>query len=174
MSGINKIGRAITLLNAFLGHVSYALIALQAGFVVVAIFLRYVLNSPLKSATEIGVIIMVFVAFMGCAYGLQVGGHIHVEIFIDRLRPKVRDLIVGINYILFGLPYCAVLFYFCFLFVQSSYEINEHTQGAYILLWPIKSMFLVGFTLLALQFIVSGIDRIYSSISRSSSYSLAK
>lgn len=167
MSGIGRTVKAIRVVNAFLGHISYVLIALQAGFVVVAIFLRYVLNSPFKAATEIGQMTMVFVALMGCAYGLQIEGHIHVEVFINHLKPKIRDLIVGISYILFGIPYCGILFYYCFLFVQSSYTISEHTQGAHILLWPMKAMFLVGVTLLALQFLISGIDRIHSAMTGS-------
>ena len=169
MPRIARIARGVEQVNSFLGRLSYVLIAIQAGFVVVAIFMRYVLNDPFKAATEIGQITMVFVSLLGCSYVLKMGGHIHVEVLIDRLNPRARDLITGINYLLFGIPYCGVLFYYCFLFVQSSYSINEHTQGSFILLWPIKSVFLLGFTLLGLQFLISGIRRIHRAVTRGSS-----
>jgi TRAP-type mannitol/chloroaromatic compound transport system permease small subunit len=164
MEYIVKIARIIEKVNNFLGQIAYILIGVQAGFMVLAIFMRYVLNNPFKAATEIDQLIIVFVSLLGCAYVLKTGGHIHVEIFVDRLKPRVRDFVIGINYMLFGIPYCGIIIYFFLLFVQSSYSINEHTQGAYLLLWPIKSLFLVGFTLLGLQFLISGIRLVHRSI----------
>ena len=169
MSGFARIAGGIEKVNSFLGQVAYVLIGLQAGFVVVAIFLRYVLNDPFKAATEIGEITMVFVSMLGSAYVLKIGGHIHVEVFVDRLKPRIRDFVMGLNNLVFGIPYCAAIIYYCFLFVQSSYSINEHTQGAFILLWPIKAMFIVGFVLLALQFLISGVRLIHRSLRGASS-----
>ncbi|MBW2058667.1 MAG: TRAP transporter small permease subunit [Deltaproteobacteria bacterium] len=167
MSGFARIAGGIDKVNSFLGQVAYVLIALQAGFVVVAIFRRYVLNNPFKAATEIGQIAMVFVSMLGAAYVLKIGGHIHVEVFVVRLKPRIRDFIMGLNYIVFGIPYCAAITYYCFLFVQSSYTIKEHSQGAFILLWPIKSVCVLGFILLGLQFLISGVRLIQLSLGAS-------
>lgn len=169
MSGLTRIAGGIEKVSSFLGQLAYVLIGLQAGFVVVAVFMRYVLNDPFKAATEIGEITMVFVSMLGAAYVLKIGGHIHVAILLDRLKPRTRDFIMGVTNLIFGLPYCAGIIYYCFLFVVSSYTINEHTQGAFILLWPIKAMFILGFTLLALQFLISGARLIHRSLRGASS-----
>lgn len=163
---LGRIARAVDHFNRLLGRLAYILLVVESGFIVVAIFLRYVLNSPFAAAVEIEQIIMVFIAFFGCSYVLIKRGHIRVELFIDMLKPKTRDLITGINYLAFGIPYCVLLLYFCFSFVQSSYIMNEHSQGSMILLWPIKSVLLLGFLLLALQFLISGIKFIYRGTQR--------
>jgi TRAP-type mannitol/chloroaromatic compound transport system permease small subunit len=164
MSVFLGIEKGIVSFNNFMGKVAFILVGVEAAFIVLSVFLRYALNFPFKASTEIQMVIMVLVAFLGAAYVLNTKGHVYVEVFLDRFKPKARNFITGISYLLLGVPYCGILFYLVFLFVRSSYMINEHTQGAFILLWPIKAVFLLGFCMLGLQFLVTGIRSIYNSV----------
>lgn len=161
MRRLRKIAASIESVNRLFGRLAYILVGIEAGFVMLAIFLRYILNSPIKAATEIEQILMVFISFLGCSYVLMIRGHVCVDFFMDMLKERTRDLITGISYLTFGIPYCGLVFYFCFWFVESSYIMNEHSQGSMILLWPIKSILLFGFFLLAIQFLISGIEYLH-------------
>ena len=164
MERIIKIGRFIENINSILGKISYLLILIEGAFIVFSVFMRYVLNRPFKSATDFSQIIMVYVAFLGCAFVLKIQGHIYVEIIVNLFRERIRNLIIGINYLIIGIPYCALLFYYSFFFVKSSYQITECTIGAGILIWPVKGTILLGFTMLAVQFLISGIKFIYQGV----------
>jgi TRAP-type mannitol/chloroaromatic compound transport system permease small subunit len=161
ISGIEK---GIVSFNNFMGKVSFILVGVEGAFVVLAVFMRYVVGHPFKAATEIEQVIIVLVALFGAAHVLNIKGHVYVELILDRLKPRIRNLVTGICFLLFGVPYCAVLLYFIFLFVRSSYLINEHTQGTFILLWPFKAVFLLGFCMLGLQFLITGIQFIHNGV----------
>jgi TRAP-type C4-dicarboxylate transport system permease small subunit len=54
---------------------------------------RYLLNKPIKGAYGISEAMLVAITFFGWADTLSVEGHVCVDAFISRLRPKARAII---------------------------------------------------------------------------------
>ena len=156
---MNKIAITIENIVIWLGKIAYALVLVEIIFVLFSIFTRYVLGNPMRASVEFDQILIVLIVSLGSAYVLQVEGHICVEFLLDHVKSKWRYLIIGVNS-LFGVGFVGILLYFSYFFVNSSLKIHELTQGMGILLWPVKSILLLGFTLLGLQFLVRGIKNV--------------
>lgn len=54
---------------------------------------RYVFNSPLKGTFEISEILLAGVVFFGLAYTVSVGGHVSIDTFTVRFRPRSRAFV---------------------------------------------------------------------------------
>lgn len=160
---------AITIENVviWLGKIAYALVLVEIIFVLYSIFMRYVLGNPMRASVEFDQILIVLIVCLGSAYTLQVEGHIYVEFLLDRVKSKWKYFIIGANSLI-SVVFVGILLYFSYFLVNSSFKIHELTQGMGILLWPVKSILLLGFTLLGLQFLVLGIKNIYLCLTVSS------
>ena len=101
--------------NAFLRRLIYGTnttVALIAGIGITAmvlitameVFKRYFLNMPTSWVLEISGYLMIFGAFLGMAYAMQLGAHVAVDI-IYRLYPeriqRIADLTVGVLSLIF-------------------------------------------------------------------------
>ncbi len=158
MSELKKIVRGFERFSEWLGYLAYFICGAGAAFMVVGIFMRYILHSPLKSATDMEQIIMVLVTFLGSAYVLKIDGHVNVDIVFTWMSPRGKNILLGIGYLILGLPYCALLLYYIVPFVASSYRLGERTIGASILIWPAKGLMILGFLLLSIQLLITGIE----------------
>lgn len=70
------------------------------GMLVVLMFLgasdvigRYFFNKPIEGTREISEILLAGVVFFGWAYTLSVGGHVRLDTFVSRLRPRGQAII---------------------------------------------------------------------------------
>lgn len=93
-----KIIGAITKLNsaaAFLSGFAVLLISLMYG---VEAFSRNLFNRPLEITSSLPQFFMIYVVFLGSAYCLQQGGHIRIEIILDKLNNHYRRIFNFIGY----------------------------------------------------------------------------
>ncbi len=90
---LKKAGVVISRINLWLGigsGLAAALIMLLTGFEVV---MRYFFNRPTLWSVEISEYLLVACAYLGLAYTLEHGGHVRVELIIDRPRPGPRRVL---------------------------------------------------------------------------------
>ncbi len=115
---------------------------------------RYAFNAPTIWAYEIGYILTGSHFLLGMAYTLQCGEHIRIDIFSGKFTERTRAVIDLAAYTII-LPLMLWLTYALFGHLVTGYTRNEHSgQSAMNLpVWPFRIVFLVAFTLLALQIV---------------------
>ncbi len=90
--------------------------ALSLGFmtvlVIVQVFYRYVLNSPLSETQELSIYAMVYVVMLGCTIAVRNKTHIAVDLIGNLLPPRL-------GWVLRQLSYCVMLFFFYVLLTNG-------------------------------------------------------
>ncbi|MFA8443977.1 MAG: TRAP transporter small permease subunit [Yoonia sp.] len=96
--------------------------------------------------------LMAAAALMGMSYGLNQGGEVRVDIFYEKMSPRLQALVDVIStLLLFGVA--IVIGYLSLAYVQSSYSINEGSPdpGGLPNRYLLKSVMPVAFLMLAIQ-----------------------
>ena len=116
------------------------------------VFVRYAMGAPTIWAYEVGYILTGSHFLLGMAYTLQTGTHIRIDIFSGNFSLRARAIIDLVGYTV-TLPLMLWLTYSLFQHLATGYLRHEHSgQSAMNLpVWPFRVVFLVAFTLFALQ-----------------------
>lgn len=116
------------------------------------VFSRYVIDAPTVWAYEIGYLLTGSHFLLAMAFTLQANEHIRIDIFSAKFAARTRAVIDLLGYTV-TLPLMAWLTYALFQHLATGYLRNEHSgQSAMNLpVWPFRVVFLVAFTLFALQ-----------------------
>jgi TRAP-type mannitol/chloroaromatic compound transport system permease small subunit len=116
------------------------------------VFARYLLGTPTIWAYEVGYILTGSHFLLGMAYTLKSDAHIRIDIFSGHFSPRTRALI-DLAAFAVVLPLLAWLAVTLFNHLMTGYLRSERSgQSAMNLpVWPFRIVFLVAFTLLALQ-----------------------
>lgn len=116
------------------------------------VFSRYVMGQPTIWAYEIGYILTGSHFLLGMAYTLRSNDHIRIDVFSGHFSARTRAVIDLLGYAV-TLPLMSWLSYALFVYMAEGYARNERSgQSALNLpVWPFRVVFLVAFTLLALQ-----------------------
>lgn len=151
-------------------------IGIMASFAIVPLVLatcyevlaRYVFNAPTIWAYEIGYTLTGSHFLLGMAYTLAVGAHIRIDIFSGSFAPRTRALIDLTAYAVM-LPLLIWLSYALFQHLATGYLRSERSgQSAMNLpVWPFRVVFLVAFTLLALQVLAEVVKTVRALRTRS-------
>lgn len=99
----------------------------------------------------------VFLLAFGATY--IANNHVRVDLFKEKLKIKTQAIVELLGIVFLALPYLAVMAYFAFEFVATSYAQNE-TSSALTGLpyrWVIKSVLLMGIGLLVLAMLSTGL-----------------
>ena len=145
IGNIERITRSVGILAAF------ALVPLVLA-TCYEVFSRYAINAPTVWAYEIGYLLTGSHFLLGMAFTLQANEHIRIDIFSANFAQRTRAVIDLLGYTV-TLPLMIWLTYALYQHLATGYLRNEHSgQSAMNLpVWPFRVVFLVAFTLLALQ-----------------------
>jgi TRAP-type mannitol/chloroaromatic compound transport system permease small subunit len=101
-------------------------------------------------------------AFMlAAAYTLKQNEHIRIDIIYGMWSRRVQHWIDLIGHIFFLMPFALLMVFYFIPYVSLSFRSGEvSTNAGGLILWPAKSLLLIGFVLLALQ----GISEIIKKI----------
>jgi len=146
-------------------------IGIMASFAIVPLVLatcyevlaRYAFSAPTIWAYEIGYTLTGSHFLLGMAFTLAVGAHIRIDIFSGKFSPRTRALIDLCAYAVM-LPLLIWLSYALFQHLATGYLRSERSgQSAMNLpVWPFRIVFLVAFTLLALQVLAEVVKTVRS------------
>lgn len=116
------------------------------------VFARYVMDAPTIWAYEIGYMLTGSHFLLAMAFTLQANEHIRIDIFSGKFAARTRAVIDLLGYCV-TLPLMLWLTYALFQHLATGYLRSERSgQSAMNLpVWPFRIVFLVAFTLLALQ-----------------------
>ena len=92
------------------------------------------------------------VFLLGAAWGLNNGAHVRVDVWYERLRPRTQAIIDLAGHVLFLIPFSLVMLYVSWPPVRNSWSIRETSPDpGGLARYPIKTVILICFALLALQ-----------------------
>lgn len=125
------------------------------------VFSRRFFNSPTVWAYE--TITMVFAAYviLICAYGLQKGSFVCVDIFSAKFSPITGGIVTIITYALFFIPFVGGIMKTSWDFFYNSIMSNELSWSQWApVVWPVKLAMFIGLALLLAQ----GISEIIKAV----------
>lgn len=129
------------------------LIFLLMVMVMVEVLARYLLQSPLSLADELGGYLLVSITFMGLGYTWKEGGHVRVELVTNMLPERIREWLRFFT-LLMATAFCGPMILGSYNLLQDSL-LFESRSGSWLrtpLVYP-QSILLIGSILLLLQFI---------------------
>ena len=152
MEKLKKIVQVIeAITNVLSGHLQAWLIFGLMVMLLIEVLTRYLLQSPLSLAEELGGYMLVAITFMGLAYTWKEKGHVRVELLISRFPEKVRQRIRFITLIaatIFTIP----LIKACYDLLLESILFSSRSGGwlRTPLVYP-QTILIIGSVLLFLQ-----------------------
>lgn len=128
--------------------------------IVIDVVGRALLNKPLPATWETSEVLMPFIVFLPFAYTLEVGSHVRVSLFVDRLSEKVRNVLRGFTDLL-SIAVCGLLTYYSWKVAWESFLINEEMLAAVTIpWWPGKMAMPVGMALFTLRYAIRFFSRL--------------
>jgi len=82
--------RWANVLSEIAGLLSAVALLAATGVMLHAVTSRYLLGRPTVWQTELSIYLLMFVAFVGAAYGLKHHAHVGVDLLVDRLQDRGR------------------------------------------------------------------------------------
>ena len=125
------------------------------------VFSRYAMGAPTVWAYEVGYILTGSHFLLGMAFTLQAGEHIRIDIFSGNFSARTRAVIDLVGYAV-TLPLMLWLTYALYQHLATGFLRHERSgQSAMNMpVWPFRVVFLVAFTLLALQIVAEVIKTV--------------
>lgn len=157
MAGLRRLSRAIDAVNAFVGHLLAWVVVILVVLGVVNVIGRYLgahLGMQLSSNAILEAQTQAFnlIFLLGAAALLLHGGHIRVDILHSRFSKRARDWVDLVGHLLVLLPFSLTMIWLSWDYVMRSWsrlEVSPNPGG--LPLYPIKTVILIAFVLLALQ-----------------------
>ena len=87
-------------INKFFGYISGFLVVLSALVMFYDVINRYFLNTTSLFAPFIASFLMLGAVFLGTSWALQAGGHVHVEIIVDKFKLLIKKTCYTLGYCL--------------------------------------------------------------------------
>lgn len=149
----SRLDRTLGGLVAAANAVSAAFVLLLMVLVVADITGRYVFNSPVPMAYEVGSFMLVFIVFLALASTQRAGAHIRVEFLTLRLPPRARACLDILAYGLGLLVYVTILWR-GFGWAWTSWQVGDYVAGLInIPRYPSQFVVPLGAAILCLQFV---------------------
>ncbi|MGB9699033.1 MAG: TRAP transporter small permease subunit [Thermodesulfobacteriota bacterium] len=132
------------------GFISGLFVPVMMILIVVEVFMRYVLHSPPMIADEFSAYMLVALSYLGFAYTWRQGGHVRIEILVNRLAPRTSQKIRLLGLILV-LIFMVEMDRVAYKMVVYALKMNlrSSTWLMFPLFWPQLTVFL-GFVFLTL------------------------
>lgn len=121
------------------------------------VFMRYIMNSPIKGTSEIVTMMMAWVAYSGMAYTLLNGKHMQLEALTEKVHGRTKHILNFVIYLL-----ASILFV---LFIKASFDVfwqswlikEESVASVTVYVFIGKCGTFVGWVLLAIQAILMAV-----------------
>ncbi|CAH1657304.1 TRAP-type mannitol/chloroaromatic compound transport system permease small subunit [Hyphomicrobiales bacterium] len=122
---------------------------------------RYLFSFSTNGMLEIQWYLFAGIVFLGAQHTLCMNEHVRVDLVYGNVSDRGRLWIDALGLAFLLIPGSILLAYLSFPFFWQSFRIHEMSQNAGgLILWPVKMLLPVGFTLMALQGLSELIKRI--------------
>ncbi|ADZ89833.1 TRAP transporter small permease subunit [Marinomonas mediterranea] len=148
-----KLEKTLGKYSLLLGKVSAVLLILLLFNVFYDVLMRYLFNDVSIAMQELEWHLYSAIFLLGIPFGLQVGGHVRVDLVYERLSIRGRAWIDLIGTLIFLLPFCLLVGYYGVGFAKEAYELGETSgdPGGLPARWIIKAVIPVAFFSIAIS-----------------------
>jgi TRAP-type mannitol/chloroaromatic compound transport system permease small subunit len=161
VSGLLGISRLIDFLNERIGKITAWAIVVAILVSAINAIIRKVFGTSSNAWLELQWYLFGAVFMLCASWTLRVNEHIRIDIVSNRLTKRKRDWVDIFGHLFFLLPFVLVMIYLSWPFFWRSYNSGEvSTNAGGLLIWPAKGLILLGFILLAFQWLSEFIKRI--------------
>ena len=152
MAGLLALSRLIDALNEFIGKwVGWLILAAILVSAVNAV-IRKTFNMSSNAWLELQWYLFGAAFLLAAAYTLKQNEHIRIDIVYGAFSRRVQHWIDLFGHVFFLMPFVILMIVYFIPYVGLSYRSGEMSNNAGgLILWPAKSMLLIGFVLLGLQ-----------------------
>lgn len=135
----NLLTRAAGMIETLLVYISILLSSLLTINLILGVFFRYVLNSPVFWADELSILLFAWLTFLGGSIAVKRYEMVAVTIVLDRLSQKVR---IGFTIFiqLLVLLFSAIICYYSYIWVTSPSVSNMISSTLRVEMWWIYSI----------------------------------
>jgi TRAP-type mannitol/chloroaromatic compound transport system permease small subunit len=153
MRVLKKILKIIDSVSIVQGYVMAIALLVLIFLVVFEVIMRYVFNAPTIWGTELQLFIYAGILLLTTAFTLQRGMHARVDLMVNFLSPRTREVVAFLTYLLFFLPFTLIIFIKGIGFAAASWKILETSvwSGWQPPLYPIKTIIPIAFLMLLCQ-----------------------
>lgn len=145
--------RAVGWLSEATGYLSALALVIATLVTAHGVFVRYVLRRPTIWQTETTIYLLMFVAFVGAAYGLRHHAHVGVDLLIDKV-PTRPQLVVRIITAVACLAVVLVVMWTAYQGWYEAYLYDHRSATAFRFpLWVAYAILPLGMLLVALQYL---------------------
>ena len=149
---LERTAGVITQFNRKAGEWSSLLILPMLFVAVYEVFMRYVFNAPTIWGFELTIFIYGVHFILGYSFTDAHEGHVRVDIFSARLKPKKRAILEIFTLLVIFFPFMMLMTVFAAKFAFLSTSMGELASTSWAPpIWPIKILMVIGFLLLWLQ-----------------------
>lgn len=152
MKVFSFLGKTVDAFSKAAALIGALLIVPLIGSLTYEVVSRYILNSPTAWAYEMSYMFMGSIFLLGMAYALKVRQHVNVDIFYGAMPPRGKATMdmIGLAILLVALVWIVDAL---FQYALEAYEYQE-TSGASgwnPVIWPFRTVWVVGFGILTAQ-----------------------
>ena len=161
MDALLSLSRGIDRLNMFLGRVA-ALLVLAAALISAGNAVsRYLFAASSNAWLDIQWYLFGAIVLLGGAETLRRNEHVRVDLVYGSLSERARLWVDVFGILLFLLPLCVILTWLSAPIAWKTFQSGEGSSSAGgLILWPVRALLPLGFTLLALQGVSELVKRV--------------
>ncbi|QPC85526.1 TRAP transporter small permease subunit [Mesorhizobium sp. NBSH29] len=161
MAGLLALSKGIDHLNEFIGKKVAWLILVAVLVSAGNAIIRKTFNMSSNAWLELQWYLFGAAFLLAAAYTLKQNEHIRIDIVYGMFSRRVQHWIDLLGHVFFLMPFVVLMIFYFVPYVSLSYRSGEVSSSAGgLILWPAKSLLLIGFTMLGLQ----GISEIIKKI----------
>ncbi len=161
MTGLLNLSRGIDTLNERIGKIVAWAIVVAILVSAINALIRRIFGVSSNGWLELQWYLFGAVFMLCASWTLKVNEHIRIDILSSRLSKRGRDYIDLFGHMFFLFPFVALMLYLSVPYFERSFRSGEVSSNAGgLLIWPAKGMILLGFILLAMQWLSELIKRV--------------
>ena len=144
--------------NSFLARLEEAFISLLLVAMTLLVFLEAILRFfglGIHWAAEVTTLLAAWFVLYGAAYGIKVGAHIGVDVFV-KLLPAGLNKAATVAAVGLSLFYCGLFLYGSWIYISKMQRIGIELEDLPVPKWIPMLVLLIGFGLMALRLVGIG------------------
>ena len=146
-------------INLYMAYAAGLGILLMGFILFYEVIARYVLDSPTVWSQEVSLYIFIWSMLASAGYTLIAGKHIAIDVVTGKMSPFMQRVCVLLSS-LGGLAFSLVITWQAWEMLEKTVRYNRHSPTLLnIPLWTVHSAVLVGFGLLAVQYLCIILER---------------
>lgn len=136
------------------------------------VFMRYAMGAPTLWSYDVTYFSASLFLALGMAYTLKEGGHVNIDIIIERMSVRSRAILLAVFYLVLFFPLWVLILDAFLPNVMYSWTTGERARvGSWMpIIYPFKTWLFVGVALLTLQGVSEFMKLIYMAITNEDKY----